>query len=699
MKKQGREHEMNKACTCGGHHEHSHEVKSSCHDEHHHHHEEKCSCHDEHHHHHHHHEGCGCRGHHHDHNHHHDAGGCCCCEEGIVHLDRTKIFLYIIGAIALALAFLPMMSKVFRVACASAVYIVFGFSVWKEMVENFGRKRIFTEFTLMCAASIGAAILGEYADAAAVMYLYTLGETISGLASGRARRNIAELISITPETVTMLLPEGTRIVGPSEVVVGDVILVRAGERIPLDGIVCSGGGASDTSSVTGEQVPAELSVGDRCLSGSMLLSGSLEVKVTHSYENSVAVRLKAAVEEAAKRKATTEKKITRLAAVVTPLAFAVGLLIFVAGSVVTGEVSEWFRRGLVVLVCSCPCSLILSIPLTYFAGIGSAAGRGIVFRGGEVVDRMARLETILFDKTGTLTETELRYDRLVLADGCGRSEAEVHRMAHAALLHSSHVTAQAYCRSRHHLPEKVEWRKIENIPGKGICAVSNEGCFYGGNARLMADAEIEVEPNGKTSIYLAMDGVLLGHLEFSSCVKNGASGAIVRLREAGVKRMAILSGDIETAVKEVADAVEIDEYYAAQLPEEKLKTFERVYEQQKELSDGSVAFCGDGLNDSAVIAASDVGIAMGRGGAAVTVEAADVVLMDDSLEKLPLAVRLAKRTVRIVNQNILISFAMKIGIAVICVAVLPSMELALIADVGAAVISVLNAMRAGKKTV
>ena len=583
-----------------------------------------------------------------------------------------------------------------RLASAAVVYVIFGFSVWKEMIEGFGHKKVFTEFTLMCAASVGAVILQEYADAAAVMYLYALGETISGLASGKARRNIAGLISITPERVTVLEDGGARVCDPADVEIGDVILVRAGERIPLDGVVCAGSGSADTSSVTGEQLPAELTAGESCLSGSMLISGSVEIEVTRGYENSVATQLKAAVEEASQRKAVTEKRITRLAAVVTPVAFVIGALIFVIGALVTGEAAEWFRRGLVILVCSCPCSLILSIPLTYFAGIGSAAGKGIVFRGGEVVDNMAKLETVLFDKTGTLTEASLRFDRLAIGAGCSMSEETIHRVAYAVLMHSPHVAAQAYCSAMRGKIDAVEVTEIENLPGKGICACVDGKRMLCGNVRLLAEAGMEVSPSEKTSIHLAMDKEYLGVLEFSSRVKPGAEEAVRRLRQCGVRRMAILSGDAEATVSEVAAVVGIEETYAGRMPAEKLAIFEEVYSQQKQNSKGAVAFCGDGLNDSAVIAASDVGIAMGQGGSAVTVEAADVVLMDDSPEKLPMAVHHARRIVHIANQNIVISLGLKVGISVICVALVPSMELALIADVGAAVITVLNAMRSGR---
>lgn len=671
--------------------------------------EHRCDCdhghchhdghHDEHHHHHHDHHH-----HHHDHDHHcdhgHDHGECgCCCEEGIERVGRLKIFLYIIGAVALVCAFLPWLPDALRWVCAGAVYLTFGFTVWREMIEGIGHGKLFTEFTLMCIASVGALVLLEYADAAAVMYLYSLGETVSGLAGGRARRNIAELISIAPEQVTVMREHRPIVCSVSEVRVGETILVRAGERIPLDGIVFSGAGMADTSSVTGEQMPAELTVGTVCLSGSMLISGSVEIEVTHDHHNSVVTQMKAAVEEASRRKAVREKRIRRLAAVITPAAFVIALLVFAFGALVTGDVTEWFRRGLTILVCSCPCSLILSVPLTYFAGIGSAAGQGIVFRGGEVVDGVADIKTILFDKTGTLTETSLRFDGIVPAADAAMDEAEIMRIAYSVLIHSPHAAADTFCRETGAGVKSLDVTEVENIPGRGICGRLSGETVLAGNAAMMEDAGITVPVATGTVIHLAYAGKHLASLMFSSYIKENAVQAIATLREYGVERMALLSGDHETAVREVAQAVGLEEYYAEKMPAEKLGIFEAVYREQKDRLGGTVAFCGDGLNDSAVIAASDVGIAMGRGGSAVTVEAADLVLMDDSPEKIALAMRLARRTVRIVEQNILISLGLKIGIAIVCIAVLPSMELALIADVGAAVITVLNAMRAGKKQI
>lgn len=662
------EHHAEHECCCGG-----------CHHEHHGH---------EHHVHEHHHGHC-----HHDHD--HDGEGCC-CEEGTEHLDAKKIFLYIIGAVVLICAFLPLLPDVIRWICAGAVYLAFGWAVWREMLEGFMHKQVFTEFTLMCAASIGAVILLEYADAAAVMYLYSLGETISGLAGGRARRNIAELISITPDHVTVLRDRAPVICLPSEVHVGETILVRAGERIPLDGVVRAGSGMADTSSVTGEQLPAELMAGGRCLSGSVLISGSVEIEVTHDDRTSVAAQLKAAVEEASHRKAVREKKIRRFAAIVTPAAFVIALLVFAIGAILSGDVAEWFRRGLTILVCSCPCSLILSVPLTYFAGIGSAAGQGIVFRGGEVVDGVAAIETILFDKTGTLTEAGLHYEGMKLGTDVALDEDEVRCVAYSLLLHSPHVAAKTFCLSAESCTKSYEVTDIENVAGRGIRGRLNGKVILSGNAAMMAEAGIAVPAFEGTVIYVAMGGNHLGTLMFSSYIKENAAETVADLRRNGVRRMALLSGDAESAVSEVAGAVGLSEYYAERMPAEKLQVFEWICREQKEKSRGTVAFCGDGLNDSAVIAASDVGIAMGRGGSAVTVEAADLVLMDDSPKKIVTAMRLARRTVRIANQNIAVSLGLKIGIAVVCVAVLPSMELALVADVGAAVITVLNAMRAGK---
>lgn len=640
-------------------------------------------------------EHCGC-GHDHGH-HHHDHGDGCCCEEGIEHLDAKNIFLYIIGAIVLSLAFLPLFSETVRLVCAGVVYVAFGYSVWREMLRGWLRKHFFTEFSLMCVASVGAIVLREYADAAAVMYLYALGEIISGLAGGRARKNIAELIAITPERVTVLDHGVMRECTPQEVSVGEVILIRAGERIALDGIVRSGSGMADTSSVTGEQLPAELFEGCKCLSGSVLVSGSVEIEVTRDYESSVAVQLKKAVEEASSRKAVREKRISRLASVLTPAAFAVALLIFGIGTLVTGNASEWLRRGLVILVCSCPCSLLLSVPLTYFAGIGSAAGQGIVFRGGEVVDSVAGMETLLFDKTGTLTDPALHFEGLLVAENAGMSEEEVTRLAYSLLKYSPHVAAQAYCQSLGETVETLTVSEAENIPGRGIRGLILNKEVLAGNAAMMTEAKVDVTETEMTVIHLAMSGRYLGALVFSSGIKEGAAQAVRDLKQCGVRRMALLSGDMEGAVREVAQAVGIEEYYAGRMPNEKLEIFGDVYREEKQLRHGgSVGFCGDGLNDSAVIAASDVGIAMGKGGSAVTVEAADVVLMDDSPQKIVTAIRISRRIVRIVKQNIAISLGLKAVIALACVIFVPSMELALIADVGAAVITVANAARAGR---
>ena len=308
------------------------------------------------------------------------------------------------------------------------------------------------------------------------------------------------------------------------------------------------------------------------------------------------------------------------------------------------------------------------------------------------------METILFDKTGTLTEAELRFERLVPADGeTIINETEVCRYAYAALIHSPHIAAKAFCETIQveSVPQMVS--EIENIPGRGICAQVDGKLICCGNARMLNERGVQIDPTEKTAIYLAMDGCYLGRLEFSSRVKAGVNEALTQLRESGVKRMAILSGDASATVDEVGNAIGIEERYAGLLPAEKLTKFEEIYRDQKQKSDKTVAFCGDGLNDSAVIAASDVGIAMGRGGSAVTVESADIILMDDAPEKIPVAKRLAGRIVRIANQNIAISLGLKIGIALICVIWVPSMELALIADVGSAVITVLNAMRAGRK--
>ena len=687
MKEQKRK--VAEPCHCHEHEEHCH-----CHEQEHEH-EEHCHCHE-------HEEHCHC--HEHDHDHEEDGCGCGCGHDhGGEQVGGRKLILrYVLGAIPVILAFLPLPWWQVRLGCAVLGYVLFGFEVWRDMLRSFAKGRIFTEFTLMCVASLGAFAIGEYADGAAVMYLYSLGETLSGRAYAGARRNLSELLELTPEWAVVLRGGEALRVSPKEVEIGERILIVAGERIPLDGRVVEGGGSADTSSVTGESAPLELYEGVFCPSGAILSEGSVELEVTARYENSVVAGLAAAVKEATARKSSAEKKISRFARVFTPVAFGVAAALTLIGWAVTGDILPWLRVGLVVLVVSCPCSLVLSVPLTYFAGIGHAASQGIVFRGGEVMDRMGRTSTVVFDKTGTLTESGLRFEGAVCEGGV--DEKDFLELAYSVLTHSAHAAAIAFCATREGgIPHRVS--EVQSIGGRGIvCRVDGKEAWFG-NAALMRERGLDLEDSPTTAIFGALEGRLLGKLCFSAPLKTGTKEAISALTDLGVKRIAVLSGDGAVSVADACREAGIDEYAAALTPAEKAERFEEIRLAEHATSPKSaVAYCGDGLNDSAVIAGADVGIAMGGCGSALTVSTADVVLMDDDPRKVAQAIRVSRRTSRIAGQNIVLSLGIKVAVLLLGVALsaltgegLP-MELAIVADVGAALLAVLNGMRAAKRS-
>lgn len=638
----------------------------------------------------------------HDHDHEHDHEHACACghEHGEERRSpKSLIVRYAVGALPIVLSFLPFVPATLRIIAAVLGYAVFGIEVWVEMIKGFGKRKIFTEFTLMCAATVGAFAIGEYADAAAVMYLYSLGETVSESAYSRSKKSISELLLITPEYANVIREGEILRVAPENVEVGECVLVVTGERIPLDAVTVEGGGEADTSSVTGESVPLSLYDGVACPSGSILTSGSVKMRVTATYENSIVSKLARAVSEASRRKSATEKKISRLAKILTPAAFALAFLITLVGTLVSGDLREWLHAGLVVLVVSCPCSLVLSVPLTYFAGIGAAASRGIVFRGGETMDSMSRLRGLAFDKTGTLTESHTRFVGVELFGSLG--EREFISLAYDVLTYSPHACAVSFCNE--YKSESVHTvTNVQNIGGRGIvCEVDGESAFFG-NAALMRERGIEIEDSRTTAIFGAYRGELLGKLNFSSRTKSGAAEALKQIREYSITDLCVISGDGEAAVADVCGELDIDEYYFSVTPDAKAEKFMSFSERVRKAKKGTVGFCGDGLNDSAVISMADVGIAMGDGGASLTVESADVVLMDGSISKICEAVRISKATSKIATQNIIISLGIKVCVLAVGVAMASSgggeipMELAIIADVGAAVIAVLNALRASR---
>ncbi len=626
----------------------------------------------------------------------HDEQICSCgCEHGKHKANKSIVIKYVLGAIPIIIGFIGAIPFYIPIIFSVTGYLIFGFEVWKEMISGIKRRHFFTEFTLMCVATLCAFVIGEYADAAAVMYLYSLGEAISDGAYSKSKKNISELLEITPEYVNVFRDGKVCSVPPEQVEKGEFILVRLGERVPIDGRVLSGGGNADTSSVTGEEKPLELYEGIECPSGALLTDGSVVMEVLQKYENSVVARMQKAVEDAKKNKSLAEKKITKFASVFTPISFAVAAFVFIIGWLITGNIYSWLKAGITVLVVSCPCSLVLSVPLTYFAGMGNAARCGIIFKGGEVMDSIRELDAIAFDKTGTLTDSKLRFDGCKIYGNI--SEADFLKISKAVLTHSPHAAAVSFC-DEYNIDADFFASNVENIGGKGIiCNINGKKAIFG-NRKLMEENDIITEPCNKTCIYGVYNGEILGHLEFSAHIKQNANDTIKQLKRLSVKRILIISGDTENTVKEVASSVGADEYYSACTPDEKLSVFEKIKAEQK----GKCAYCGDGLNDSAVISSADVGIAMGACGSALTVDSADVILMDDNIEKIIDAIKISRRTSHIANSNIALSLGIKIGVLIIGVilAMLQTdmpIELAIVADVGAAVLTVLNSLRAAKK--
>ena len=616
-------------------------------------------------------------------------------EKSVLH--RFKGLVFSLGALLLLLAFLGELGQIpfwLSVVCAISVYLFFGKDVWIGACRGVAERRFFTEFALMCMASVGALALGEFADAAAVVYLYSLGEIISDEMYSRSVKSISELIEITEERATVLSDGRNVSLLVEEVKVGDIVSLRVGDRISFDGEVVRGEGFADTSAVTGESVPRELKKGDVCLSGSLLISGAILMSVGAKYEDSTASKLERAVERASKQKARREKKITSLAAFLTPLGFCAALAVFAVTLLAGGGWNHSLRSALVVLVASCPCALVLSVPLAYFSGIGYAANRGIVFKNGQTIDNVAKLETIVFDKTGTLTSSLPEFVGVVLPNNAPLTQKQLLDVSKVALIASPHPSAKAFCK-KYSAAVVYNATDVKNIGGRGIvCKIDGKRVALG-NRALMREIGVETTAIPNSAIYVAVEKTFCGALLFDIKPKENALSEISELRANGINRVAVMSGDNEKSVKSAVDEIGVSEYYSELKPDEKLVRFEYIYKEEKKRNpDADVAFCGDGLNDSAVIARADVGIAMGSG-SDLTVESADVVVVDDNLKRLNEMMGISKGTVKVVNQNIFMALGVKLCIVLVGMLGYPSVELAIAADVGTAVLCVLNAARAG----
>lgn len=562
--------------------------------------------------------------------------------------------------------------------------------------ENITRGQVFDEHFLMSVSTIGAFAIGEYPEAVAVMLFYQVGEFFQSLAVKRSRKSISDLMDICPDSATVKRNGVLQVVSPESVAVGEIIVVKPGEKIPLDGIVVDGESMLDTKALTGESVPRSIRKGDEALSGCINQSGLLTLKVTKSFGESTVSKITDLVENASARKAPTENFITTFARYYTPVVVGMAaVLAIIPPLVLGGGWSEWLRRGFVFLIVSCPCALVISIPLTFFGGIGAASKRGVLVKGSNYLEALNKVSVVVFDKTGTLTKGVFEVANIIPA--AGYQKEQVLEYAAQAESYSNHPIAKSILATYGKPIDQKQFSSFEEISGHGISVMVQGKKVLAGNSKLMESEKIAYAAcdAAGTKFYVAADGSYVGCILIADEVKPDSKCAIAELKKIGVEKTVMLTGDDERIGKSVADELGLDAYYAQLLPDQKVEKLEMLDKQKRQGS--KLAFVGDGINDAPVLARADVGIAMGGLGSDAAIEAADVVLMTDEPSKLVEAIDVAKATKRIVMQNIVIALGIKSVFLVLGALGMAGMWEAVFGDVGVTIIAVLNAMRILKK--
>ena len=628
------------------------------------------------------------------HHHHHHSGSC----RKVALILAASLLLAVAAWVEHALA-LPtwLLLLVYLVP-----YLLVGASTLREAAEGIVHGRVFNEDFLMAVATIGALAIGfmpgadtEFAEAVFVMLFFQVGELFEGYAEGRSRDSIAHLVEVRPDTAHVERGGAVETVQPDEVAVGETIVVSPGERVPLDGVILSGQASLNTVALTGESMPRDVGEGDEIVSGCINLSGVLRVRTTRSFGESTVSRIIHLVESANEQKSRSESFISRFARIYTPIVVISAVMLAVVPPLFLGGMAvfaQWFHRALIFLVVSCPCALVISVPLTFFGGLGGASRRGILIKGSNYMDTLARLHTVVFDKTGTLTHGEFSV-AAVHPEKCDEREL-LHLAAHVE--HSStHPIAAAL---REAFPSEAtdgcRVEAVEELSGRGIRARVDGRTVCVGNAKMMGDLGVEWHDCHLvgTIIHVAIDGHYAGHIVINDRVKADSPQAVADLKALGVDHTVMLTGDREAVAADVARQTGIDEYHAQLLPIDKVSHVERLLAAAPR--GATLAFVGDGINDAPVLKRADVGIAMGALGSDAAIEAADVVLMDDSPAKIATAVRISRRTIAIAHQNVWFAIGVKVAILALATVGLGTMWMAVFADVGVTVLAVLNAMRA-----
>ena len=610
-------------------------------------------------------------------------------------MKKKKEVIIIISAMLFAIALFVRMSQNLQLILMLVAYILLGKDTVLKAVKNVEKGDFFDENFLMTVATLGAIIIGEYPEAVAVMLFYEVGELFQSYAINKSRKSIADMMDIKPEYANVIRDNKSIKVDPDEVQIDEIIEIKPGERVPLDAIIIKGETTLDTSALTGESLPVEVREGASILSGCINLNALILAKVTKEYFDSTVNKVLDLVENAAAKKSTSERLITRFAKIYTPIVISLAVLLAILPPIISGEYNFrlWIFRALSFLVVSCPCAFVISVPLSFFSGIGAASRAGILIKGGNYLEILSKVDTVVFDKTGTLTKGVFNVQKVVVLDK-NIKEDEFISLVAMAESGSNHPISKSIQKYYNREIDKNSINSIKEISGKGIEAIINNKKILVGNEKLIDIPNNVIVNDIGTILYVEIDNKFTGYIVISDEIKKDAPKAIKGLKNIGVKKSIMLTGDIEKVGKKVGEDLGLDEIYTNLLPQDKVSKFEEIIENKN--SKGNVVFVGDGINDAPVLARADVGIAMGAMGSDAAIEAADVVIMTDEPSKIVTAIKSSKKTMKIAMQNIVLAFGVKAIALILSALGIADMWMAVFADTGVTILAVLNSFRALK---
>ena len=610
-------------------------------------------------------------------------------------MKKKKEVIIIISAVLFAIALFVKMNQTLQLILMLVAYILLGKDTVLKAVKNVEKGDFFDENFLMTIATLGAIIIGEYPEAVAVMLFYEIGELFQSYAINKSRKSIADMMDIKPEYANVIRDNKSQKVDPDEVKIDEIIEIKPGERVPLDAIIVKGETTLDTSALTGESVPVEVREGATILSGCININALILAKVTKEYFDSTVNKVLDLVENAASKKSTSERLITRFAKIYTPIVIGLAVLLAIFPPIISGEYNfrVWIFRALSFLVVSCPCVFVISIPLSFFSGIGAASRAGVLIKGGNYLEALSKVDTVVLDKTGTLTKGVFNVQKVIVIDK-NIKEDEFISLVAMAESGSNHPISKSIQKYYNREIDTNSINSIKEISGKGIEAVINNKKILIGNEKLIdVPNDIIVNDIG-TILYVEIENKFTGYIVISDEIKKDAKKAIKDLKDIGIKKSVMLTGDVEKVAKKVGEELGLDEIYSNLLPQDKVSKFEEIIKNKN--SKGNVVFVGDGINDAPVLARADVGIAMGAMGSDAAIEAADVVIMTDEPSKIVTAIKSSKKTMKIAMQNIILAFGVKAIALILSALGIADMWMAVFADTGVTILAVLNSFRALK---